>query len=71
MPHKDAFNFISIVMINKYVAKTSGDREKACRIWSELIVPFFNLPTYWFLAELRERTRSDKTSSIVKCKFAF
>ena len=68
MPHKDVFNCIALVMKKRYVAKTSADREKVSRIWAEFIVPLFTLPAYWFLAELRERSRADKSSCVVKCK---
>lgn len=71
MPHKDAYSCIKMVIMNRYVAKTNSDREKASRIWAEFLVPLFNLPSYWFLEELRERTRSDKSSCVVKCKYLY
>ena len=69
MPHKDAYKSISAMLMNRNIAKTNADREKISRIWAEFLVPLFDLPVYWFLSELRERTRSDKSSCIVKCKF--
>lgn len=68
MPHKDAYELVSLQILNA-AAKTNADREKASRIWTEFIAPWFNLPVHWFLKELRDKARSEKSSCIVKCMF--
>ena len=65
MPHHEAYECLTLQMMTG-IAKTNSDREKVSRIWSEFIVPWFNLPTHWFLGELRDKARSDKSSNIVK-----
>eukprot|EP00979_Chaetoceros_neogracilis_P014033 scaffold4342_cov123-Chaetoceros_neogracile.AAC.1 len=65
MPHKDLYECLRLQVLNSS-AKTNADREKVSRIWTEFILPIFNLPTYWFLNELRDKARSDKSSCIVK-----
>lgn len=65
MPHHEAYELLSQQLMTG-IAKTNADREKVSRIWSEFIVPWFNLPTHWFLGELRDKARSDKSSHIVK-----
>ena len=66
MPHKDAFELVSRQIL--YAAKTNADREKVSRLWTEFVAPWFNLPVHWFLSELRDKARSQKSSCIVKCK---
>lgn len=68
MPHKDLYECLRLQVLNSS-AKTNADREKVSRIWTEFILPIFNLPTHWFLNELRDKARSNKSSCIVKCKF--
>ncbi len=70
MPHKDAHDLVALQVLN-VSAKTNADREKASRLWTEFIVPWFDLPVHWFLNELRDKARSDKSSCIVKCKSEF
>lgn len=70
MPHKDLYECLRLQLLNS-AAKTNADREKVSRIWTEFILPMFNLPTHWFLKELRDKARSDKSSCIVKCKSIF
>lgn len=65
MPHKDAYELISLFAVRN-IAKTNAEREKSARIWTEFILPWFNLPTHWFLKELRDKARSEKSSGIVK-----
>jgi hypothetical protein len=65
MPHKDVYECLTLQVLNNS-AKTNADKEKASRIWTEFILPFFNLPTHWFSKELRDKARSDKSSCIVK-----
>lgn len=65
MPHKDAYQCLTMHVMNG-VAKTNADRERVSRVWSEFIVPWFDLPVHWFLKELRDRIRSDKSSCVVK-----
>jgi paired amphipathic helix protein Sin3a len=65
MPHKDAYELISLYTV-KNVAKTNSEREKIARVWTEFMLPWFNSPTHWFLKELRDKARSEKSSGIVK-----
>jgi len=65
MPHKDAYELISLYTV-KNVAKTNSEREKTARIWTEFMLPWFNSPTHWFLKELKDKARSEKSSGIVK-----
>lgn len=65
MPHKDAYECLTMHIMNG-VAKTNADREKVSRVWAEFIAPWFDLPVHWFLEELRQRIRSDKSSCVVK-----
>lgn len=65
MPHKDAFECLSVQFM-KGAPKANSDREKIFRVWAEFIVPWFDLPVHWFLNELRDRSRSHKSSCIVK-----
>lgn len=67
MPHKDAYELISLYTV-KNVAKTNAEREKSARFWTEFMLPWFNFPTHWFLKELRDKARSEKSSGIVKYK---
>ena len=67
MPHKDVYECVDLHVLNSS-AKTNADREKTSRIWTEFILPWFSLPTHWFLKELRDKARSEKSSCIVKCK---
>ena len=69
MPHKDVYECLALQVLNS-AAKTNADREKTSRLWTEFLVPWFNLPTNWFLNELRDKARSEKSSCIVKCKFS-
>ncbi len=66
-PHKDVYECVALQVLNA-AAKTNADREKTSRIWTEFILPWFNLPTHWFLKELRDKARSEKSSCIVKCE---
>uniref|UniRef100_A0A7S4MMK3 Histone deacetylase interacting domain-containing protein n=1 Tax=Odontella aurita TaxID=265563 RepID=A0A7S4MMK3_9STRA len=65
MPHGDAYRLTTMLVMNG-VAKTNADREKATRVWAEFVAPWFDLPAHWFLKELRERSRADKSSCVVK-----
>ncbi len=67
MPHKDVYDCIALQVLNS-AAKTNADREKSSRLWTEFLLPWFQLPTHWFLGELRDKARSEKSSCIVKCK---
>ena len=64
--HKHVFECITL-QIRKGAYRTNGEREKISRVWSEFIVPWFDLPAHWFSNELRLKARSDKNSSVVKC----
>lgn len=63
--HKHVFECITL-QIRKGAYRTNGEREKISRVWSEFIVPWFDLPAHWFSNELRLKARSDKNSSVVK-----
>jgi len=63
MRHKDALECIILLIIER-VGKSDDDIEKIYRIWTEFLVPWFNLPVHWFLRELNKK--SDKNSCIVK-----
>jgi histone deacetylase complex regulatory component SIN3 len=67
MPYKDIYDCLAI-QIQNFPAKTHVEKEKVSRIWTEFIAPWFNLPFYWFLNELRDKARSDKSPTIVQCK---
>lgn len=68
MPHKEVYELVSL-QIQTSAAKTNADRERVSRLWSEFVVPWFDLPVYWFTNELQDKSRSEKSSCIVKCKF--
>ena len=67
MPHKDAYELVSLQILN-VAAKTNADRERVSRLWTEFVAPWFKLPLHWFLNELRDKSKSAKSSHIVKCK---
>lgn len=68
MPHKDAYELVSLQIFN-VAAKNDADRERVSRLWSEFVAPLFNLPIHWYLNELKDKARSEKSSHIVRCKF--
>jgi len=63
--HKDAYTTLCLLLFGG-IAKTASDCEKVVRIWTEFMVPWFNLPSCWFLKQMRERGRRDKSSCVVK-----
>lgn len=66
MPHKDLYDLVSFQMLRSGAKSNNIHIEKVSRIWTELIVPWFELPLYWFMNELKDKPQSDKT--IVQCK---
>jgi len=66
MPHKEVYECLALQVLNSSAAKTNADRERTSRLWTEFLLPWFNLPTHWFLKELKDKARSEKSSCIVK-----
>mmetsp|Transcript_16739 Transcript_16739/g.23631 ORF Transcript_16739/g.23631 Transcript_16739/m.23631 type:complete len:1356 (-) Transcript_16739:98-4165(-) len=65
MSHKDAMDCIVLQSLNG-PSIHSSDRERAGRIWSEFVAPWFKFPAHWLLRELRESMKPDKYSTVVK-----
>ena len=66
--HHDAFKLIT-TKIKSSTLYTKSEREAVGRLWTEFMVPWFDLPAHWVLDEARESFRGKVGANVVKCEF--
>jgi hypothetical protein len=67
MSHKAVHSLIEAQLEKS--CKKQADRQVVSVIWSEMLIPMFNLPLHWFIETLRKSAFTKKNMVLTKCKY--